>query len=152
MIALIPLLFAAATPEQPPADSEEAAVMAPVERLLTAISTRDAATMLREGRPDGKLTGVTEKPDGTRSIRSLTLTEFSQIIASGKERVEERSGPPMVRIDGDIAMVWARYTFFLEGKIRHCGINHFDLVREGGTWKILNITWSQRATGCDGWV
>ncbi|WP_343521152.1 nuclear transport factor 2 family protein [Sphingomonas sp.] len=153
MIALIPLLLLAApTPERPPANAEEEAVMAPVERLLGAIATRDAAAMLQAGRSDGKLTGVTERPDGTRSIRSLTLAEFSQLIASGKERVEERSGLPSIKVDGDVAMVWARYTFFLEGKIRHCGVNHFDLVREAGTWKILNITWSQRTTGCEGWV
>lgn len=152
MIALIPLLLAAATPGQSSAGSEEAAVLAPVERLLGAIATRDAAAMLRAGRPDGKLTGVVERPDGTRAIRSVTLAEFSQLVASGAQGAEERSGAPMVRVDGDIAMVWARYAFFVEGKIRHCGVNHFDLVREGGTWTILSITWSQRTTGCEGWI
>lgn len=152
MIAWIPLLLAAATPEQPPADSEGAAVLAPAERLLGAISTRDAAAIVRETRPDARLTVVMERPDGTRTIRSATLVEFSRIIASGKGAAEERSGPPTIRVDGDVAMVWSRYTFYLDGKIRHCGINHFDLIREGGAWKILNITSSQRATGCEGWA
>ena len=45
-------------------------------------------------------------------------------------------------------MVWAPYTLLKDGKPDHCGYDHFDLVREGTTWKILNVTWSQRTTGC----
>jgi hypothetical protein len=53
-----------------------------------------------------------------------------------------------IEVDGDIAMVWGPYTFTVNGKVHHCGVNHFDLVRDGGSWKVLNVTWSQRTTGC----
>ncbi len=55
---------------------------------------------------------------------------------------------PAVEIDGDIAMVWGRYVFLHDGKPHHCGIDHFDLVRTEGAWRIVNATWSSRTTGC----
>jgi len=28
-------------------------------------------------------------------------------------------------------------------------VDHFDLVRENGAWKVQNVTWSSRTTGCE---
>ena len=53
-----------------------------------------------------------------------------------------------IEVDGDIAMVWAPYVFTLNGKVEHCGTNHFGLIREGDIWKIASIHWTQRKMGC----
>ena len=45
-------------------------------------------------------------------------------------------------------MVWSPYVFTIDGKVSHCGTDHFDMVREAGRWKIANLTWSKRTTGC----
>ena len=152
---LIALLLAQTTPVQPlppanlpPPGAEEAAVLAPVERLFAAIAARDAQAVLRDARPDGRLTAVVEAADGTKTVRDMSWAEFAQRIGSGTERAEERSGQPAVEIDGGIAMVWAPYTFLIAGRVHHCGTNHFDLVRDGDRWKLYNITWSHRTTGC----
>ena len=55
---------------------------------------------------------------------------------------------PHVHVEGPIAMVWSPYVFTLDGKLSHCGINHVDLVKQDGAWRVLNITWTQRKTGC----
>ena len=34
-----------------------------------------------------------------------------------------------------LAMVWAPFVVRIGGKVTNCGIDHFDLVRENGTWK-----------------
>ena len=36
----------------------------------------------------------------------------------------------------------------VNGKVSNCGVDHFDLVRENGTWKVMNLTFSSRLTGC----
>src|SRR3546814_4268831 len=76
----------------------------------------------------------------------MRIRDWSSDVCSSD--LERFTGPPAVEIDGDIAMVWAPYTFLLDGKPHHCGIDHFDLIREGIQWKVLNVTWSQRTTGC----
>ncbi len=142
------------TPRLPPAnplpyeDAEAAAVMTPINAMFAGLAARDGAAILAQTRPEGGATVAIEKPDGSRAIRHLSCAEFAAGIKPGSEKLEERISLPAIEVDGDIAMVWAPYVFLIDGKAHHCGINHFDLVRENASWKVLNVTWSQRTTGC----
>jgi hypothetical protein len=82
-------------------------------------------------------------------VRGSSWAEFVARFKPGGPKLEERLvGAPAIEIDGDIAMVWSPYVFLIDGKLSHCGIDHVDLVRESGGWKILNLTWTQRTTNC----
>lgn len=134
---------------QPPAvEADAPAVLATVERMFAGLAARDGAKILAETRPEGGATAVDERSDGTRTIRHLSWAAFAGGVKPGPERYEERLTDPAVEIDGDIAMVWSPYLFLIDGKVHHCGYDHFDLIREAGAWKVLNVTWSQRTTGC----
>ena len=45
-------------------------------------------------------------------------------------------------------MVWAPFVVRVGGKVSNCGVDHFDLARENGTWKVMNISFSSRTAGC----
>jgi hypothetical protein len=156
---LLSLLLAAGqvTPVQPivkgtglPAAvvTEEAGVMVPIDAMLAALATRDGQALLAQVRPEGGATAVEEMADGTRIIRRTGWSDFAARLKPGPERYAERLTDPAVDIDGDIAMVWSPYVFTIDGRVAHCGTDHFDMVRDAGRWKILNITWSKRTTGC----
>jgi ketosteroid isomerase-like protein len=153
---MILLLLAQITPVQPivhgtglpPAVvSEETGVMVPIDALFAALAARDPQAVLAQLRPDASMT-IAEEKDGTRTIRHMTAAQFAAGIKPGPERYAERITDAAIEIDGDIAMVWAPYVFTIDGKPLHCGYDHFDMVRENGRWKIQNITWSSRVTGC----
>ena len=55
---------------------------------------------------------------------------------------------PKVELFGDLAMVWGRYVFFLNGKILHCGVDSFHLVRTDANWKIVNASSTLEPNGC----
>ena len=130
----------------PPPTSEEQAVLVPINQLFAAMTAKDGARMLDQVRADGRLTGLA---DG-QPAKSLSWSEFAARFKPGEgPALEERLvGAPAIEIDSDIAMVWSPYVFLVDGKLSHCGIDHFDLVREGGQWKVLNITWTKRKTDC----
>ena len=132
----------------PYAEQDTAAVLATVEALLGAIGAHDAKAGAAVVRPEGVLTAAKEKADGTRSVTRLTLGELVAAFPSGPAGASETMSDPAVEIDGDIAMVWAPFTFRINGAINHCGVNHFDLLRENGAWKVVTITYSSRTTGC----
>jgi hypothetical protein len=150
------LLAAQITPMQPMpkgtglplADVDTAAVMAPINRLFAGMAARDPQALLAQLRPEGGATVAIESADGARAVSHMGWAEFASHLKPGAERYEERLTDPAVEVDGDIAMVWSPYTFLIDGKVHHCGVDHFDLVREAGAWKILNVTWSQRTIGC----
>jgi len=133
----------------PPPESEEGQVLAPINALFAALAARDSQAILAQVRPEGSVTVANEKPDGTHAIRHETLGEFAAGLKPGPEKYAERLIAPAVEIDGDIAMVWGSYVFTVDGKVVHCGVDHFSLFRENGRWKIGHIAWSARTTGCD---
>ncbi len=156
-VLLLPL-FLQITPVQPlpkanpspPPVREETGVMAPVNALFAAIAARDGQAALATAIDGASATTATEAPDGTRKITRRAWADFAAGLKPGPEKFEERLFAPAIEVDGDVALVWGRYDFYVGGKLHHCGYDHFDLVREGGHWKIANITWSSRTTGCEG--
>ncbi|MES2326740.1 MAG: nuclear transport factor 2 family protein [Pseudomonadota bacterium] len=129
----------------PPPSGEEQAVLNSVNSLLAAFNTGNAAEILRWVYPDGRVTGTGALP--TRSgVRSESWTQFTQ-RASGSG-FQETISDPAIEVDGDAAMIWAPFVVRIGGKVYNCGADHFDLVRENGTWKTMNLTFSSRITGC----
>ena len=129
-----------------PADVE--AVMVPVKASLAGIAAHDASAIQAQLVADGGATVVIENPDGTTRTKHLAWPQFLSGIKPGNDTYEERLSDPAVESDGHVALVWSPYVFYLNGKPHHCGTDHFDLVHQADGWKIVNITWSQRTTGC----
>ena len=146
MILALALVQAALPPANalPPPGTVEAAIMAPVNAAFAAIGAKDGAALLAQTYPGGSATSV-----GDGKITRMSWPEMAERFKPGGPRYEEVMFDPAIDVDGDIAMVWAPYVFRLDGKVHHCGIDHFDLVRSDGRWRVLNITWSSRTTACD---
>ena len=128
-------------------DPGRAEVLAVVDAAFAGIAAKDEASIRAQLRPTGTATVIMEKVDGSRTVRSVDLAAWAS-VDSGPERYNEQMVAPTIAIDGAIATVSGRYIFAIDGTIRHCGYQHFDLVRENGAWKVQNVTWSQRTAGC----
>jgi hypothetical protein len=122
------------------AQGGEQAVLAPIEAMFAGIAAGEAQVVLEQVRPDGSATAVSDK-----GVTRMSWADFATRIRPGGPRGDERLTDPAVEIDGDIAMVWSPYQYRLDGQLQHCGTDHFDLVRDGGRWRVLNVTWTQRA-------
>ena len=143
MIGLMIGLALAAAPS-----SDEAAALAAANQLLGRLTGKDPAQMAALTLPEGGATAIAAGPDGKPVLRHFTWTDFFAHLPKDKPLVEEHMRDPLVRVDGDVAVVWGRYDVTVDGKFLHCGTDHFDLVRVDGRWRILNVTWNQRKEGC----
>ena len=130
----------------PPPTANEQEVLAPIDGVLGALRVGDAAAMMRFVYAAGRVTAT-----GTRStssgLRQQSWTEFAARVTPAMA-FDETINDPAIEVDGDVAMVWAPYVVRVGGKIANCGIDHFDLVREAGAWKVMNLTFSSRTVGC----
>ena len=153
---ILSLLFAAQVisgqlpPAQPipPPDFETANVLAPIQQLFAAFQAGDSAAMLRVVHPEGRVTATGERASGS-GLRQQRWTQFAARITPGTA-FHETISDPAVEIDGDIGMIWAPFVVRVNGKVANCGFDHFDLVRDNGAWKVMNLTFSSRTTGCPG--
>lgn len=70
----------------------------------------------------------------------MTFEAFAgRVGRPGTTKIEERIHDPLVRIDHDLAMVWAPFEFLVDGKVDHCGTDLFNLVRSDGKWLIASV-------------
>jgi hypothetical protein len=65
-----------------------------------------------------------------------------------KEIWDERIFSYDVKIDGLLASVWTEYSFYLDDKFSHCGVNVFQFFKNKNGWEITNITDTRRRSDC----
>jgi hypothetical protein len=130
------------------AQEDQRAIMAVVDRMFAALAAKSPEALLAEVVPEGLATASQHGAD--RGVHSVRWPEFAAHLARIPGRPAERLIDPHVHVEGDIAMIWSRYEFELDGRFLHCGIDHFDLIRQDGRWKVLNLTWTQQTENCPG--
>ena len=97
---------------------------------------------------DSNLTAIIKRKDGKTAIAAFTGEAFSKNFAEKKDEIKEDMYEQKTFVDGDLAMVWGRYVFFVDGKISHCGVNSFHLVKTDSVWKIANASSTIDPTSC----
>ena len=122
--------------EIPSDDSaEQRAVLAPITQLFDGMAKRDAAMIKKPLLSGGTMVLMR---DGKPS--QMTFEDFADRVGKpGTTLIQERIHDPLVRIDHDLAVVWAPFEFLVDGKVDHCGTDLFNLVRTDGTWVIASI-------------
>ena len=119
----------------PPAPAEEQAVLAPVNEMFDGMAKRDAAAIKKPLMAGGTLVLMR---DG-KPVR-MTFEEFADRVGKpGTTIIQERIHDPLVRIDHDLAVVWAPFEFLVDGNVDHCGTDLFNLVRVDGKWIIASV-------------
>ena len=75
----------------------------------------------------------------------MTFEAFADRVGKpGTTHIEERIANPLVRIDRDLAVVWATFEFLIDGKVDHCGTDLFTLIRTEGKWLIASVADTSR--------
>ncbi len=145
-VVLISSLHAATAPlsnrsgldrEIPSVDNAEQqqAVLAPITQLFDAMAKRDAAAIKKPLLSGGTMVLMRDgKPI------QMTFEDFADRVGKpGTTHTQERIHDPLVRIDQDLAVVWAPFEFLVDDKVDHCGTDLFTLVRTDGQWVIASV-------------
>lgn len=84
------------------------------------------------------------------SIEGEPLDSFLVAVSKPHAKVyDERITFDVIKIDGEFAMVWSPYKFYLGDKFSHCGVDSFQLVKINGEWKIQYLIDIRRRQGCE---
>lgn len=125
--------------------AEEQAVIHVVENLFTAMRTQDIELLERTMIPDAFVIGV-----GGGGMSRSTREEFARAIVGAEAQFIERMWDPEVRIDGQVAQLWAPYDLYIGDEFSHCGSDAFHLVKVDGEWKMAGVTYSRaQPPACD---
>lgn len=68
---------------------------------------------------------------------------FLTLLATSKDSLEETVYNTEIRQDGDLGLVTFNYDFVINGKVHHSGLEHWQVRKIDGQWKILSVTWTK---------
>jgi hypothetical protein len=132
------------------AQTDEAAVKQTVNNLFAGMKRTDTALIRLAFSDACVLQTVIKNKEGKIVILTEPLDSFIVTIGHPHPEIyDERITFDVVRIDGDLAMVWAPYKFYLGDKLSHCGVDSFQLVKINGDWKIQYLVDTRRRQNCD---
>jgi hypothetical protein len=94
-------------------------------------------------------TNTQEEIDKARKLNSQfdgigpsQLDGFVEFLATSKDRLEEKFQNIEIRQDGPLGLVTFNYDFVENGKVTNSGIEHWQVCKIDGQWKILSVTWT----------
>ncbi|HYG52668.1 MAG TPA: nuclear transport factor 2 family protein [Flavobacteriales bacterium] len=90
---------------------------------------------------------VIDRPGQPVKIHSESKSQFLKAIAvPHKQKFEEVITNWDIRIDGVYANAWCKYKLMIQDTVMsHWGTDNFQLIKDGGKWRIMAITDTRRA-------
>jgi ketosteroid isomerase-like protein len=146
LIFSIIALFAMTAFAQKADDSKDA--LAVVNNMFAEMAAHNPAAIVALYTKEAQLAAAIKTKEGKSVIRAFPVEAFSKNFAEKKNEIKEEMYAPEVKVYGDLALVFGRYVFFIDGKISHCGVNAFHLVRTDAGWKIANASTTIEPQGC----
>ena len=130
--------------------NEQVAIMEPINNLFEGMNKGDSALVHTAFTEDVVFATIGEDKEGNPRFSRGDLHRF--LVAMGTPRKEVYSEPiwdVKIEVDGNLAQVWARYAFYLDKELHHCGVDAFQLYKSAEGWKIFQLTDTRQSEGCD---
>lgn len=139
MIRILPLLVAALTLTACAGGPDHREIKQISTDLFDAMERRDVDLASRLLIHEGTISSV--RADGTDD--TITLGTWLDSLSEGDAVLhEEFTGNPVIMVEGDVAMLWGEYKFWIDGEPSHTGIDVFTFVRTDDGWKLAGGVYS----------
>jgi hypothetical protein len=70
------------------------------------------------------------------------LDGFAKLLATSKDKLEERFRNIEIRQDGPLGLVTFNYDFVINDKVHHSGLEVWQVCKIDKQWKILSVAWT----------
>lgn len=143
---MLELLAAAAMTPPPVAGDDRTAI------LYTVRSTLDGLLAGKDVRANFVPEAIFATVDARKGEPRAEVRTLDQMLARDWKGAiyREPFGIPTVLQDGALAQVWVPYSFWVNGKKTHCGMDNVTLVRIGNRWLIAQFGFSMNpVSACD---
>lgn len=120
-----------------------------INTLFDAMRKGDSTLLRSTFAKDIVFQSIANKKDGSVTLVTEKANDFiKQIGTPHKEVYDEQIVYNDIKIDGELASVWAPYKFYLGKTFSHCGVDVFQLMKTKDGWKIIYIVDTRRKDNC----
>lgn len=130
--------------------TEEEAIKETINSFFKGMYEADSALIKSVLADQAVFHTIISNPAATDKIVQQPIQEFLNFTAQlQKGDAVEKISFQTILTDGDLAMAWTPYQFYYKNKFSHCGVNAFQLVKNGDAWKIVYIIDTRRKNNCE---
>jgi hypothetical protein len=132
------------------AQTAEDSVKLTVNKLFDGMKASDGAMIKAAFSDSAILQSIGRDKSGKMAVVNELIADFADFMSKQpKGAADERITYDVIKIDGQLAIVWAPYKFYFNGVFSHCGVDSFQLVKIGNEWRIQYLIDTRRRTGCE---
>jgi preprotein translocase subunit YajC len=129
--------------------TDQDAVKQTINTMFDAMRKGDSTMLRSTFHKNIVFEGISNKKDGTVALDIDNPNDFIKMVGTPhKEIYDEQITFNDIKIDGDMASVWAPYKFYLGKTFSHCGVDVFTLMRTPAGWKIIYVVDTRRKGNC----
>lgn len=123
------------------AESQNAAVMRPIQNFFAALTRRDKAGMLAEvAAPNIEVISLRKG-----ELRRWTAEQLADVVVGDHQgAIAEPIFRSIVHVDENVAVVWTPYHFTIDGRVDHCGTDIISLLKVHEHWLIVGMADNSR--------
>jgi len=129
--------------------SDTTAIKQTINTLLEAIRIGDSTLSRSVLSKDMIKQRISNDKNGKAMLSTKNSGDLVKVIGTPHTVVyDEKIVYDVIKIDGDLACVWAPYKFYLGDQFSYCGVDVFQLMRTADGWKVIYIMDTERKDNC----
>ena len=132
---------AMATPPPLPGD-ERTEILESVNSLIDALASNDHEALDALLEREGSMVRHDIRDPAKPGQTVTTFAKLREPDEGDGPVMSERLGIPTLFQRGPIAQVWVPYRFSISGKLSHCGIDAFSLVKRDDRWRTAGLVYT----------
>jgi cyanophycinase len=127
----------------PPEAGDQRMILATLNRFFEGMSERDTTAVRRTLHTDARVFVAQEAGQRSR-VESVSIEDFLKQLGASEAAFERRIEQPEIRVDGNLASVWAASKVYEGTRVANCGTDSYQLARSGqGGWRILQLAYTR---------
>ncbi|NQZ89158.1 MAG: hypothetical protein HRT54_16410 [Colwellia sp.] len=113
-------------------DHPSTSVIMPINNMFDAMRQHDGEMFIAQFTEKA----ILERANKENNVEVSDLNKFSIFIKETSKHLDEKIFNIKINQSGNLASAWVPFAFYLDGKLSHCGVNSFQLIKQQAVWKI----------------
>lgn len=131
-------------------ENEITQVRKTIDDLFESMRSVDSTKARGLFHPNARLMSTFEGAHHEYELRTGSLDIFIKAVGTPRKDLwDERISNVKISVDKTLAQAWMNYSFYINDEFSHCGVNAFQLYKDGDDWKIIQITDTRRGKDCN---
>ena len=148
MTVIVTLLFLTSQTHANKPEHSSFSILLPINNMFNAMREHNREKFLDQFTEQA----ILERVNNENNLEASDLYKFSLFIKETPRYLDEKIFNTKINQSGNLANAWVPFAFYLDGKLSHCGVNSFQLIKQQEVWKIHYLMDNTFTGDCEAFI